>query len=61
MKTEMKQGNLFLTINYRYMYMWKKIFLHISQYNGQLNIEISLSLQIQHFLDCLDMTVIFFI
>lgn len=61
MKTEMKQGNLFLTINYRYMYMWKKIFLHISQYNGQLNIEISLSLQIQHFLDCLDMTFIFFI
>lgn len=44
MKTEMKQGNLFLTINYRYMYMWKKkILLHISQYNGQLNIEISLS------------------
>lgn len=61
MKTEMKQGNLFLTINYRYMYMWKKIFLHISQYNGQLNIEISLSLQIQHFLDWLDMTFIFFI
>lgn len=53
----MKQGNLFLKINY--WYIWKKIFLHISQFNRQLDIEVSLSLQIQHFFDCLDMIFIF--
>lgn len=51
----MKQGNLFLKINY--WYIWK--FFFFTQFNRQLDIEVSLSLQIQHFFDCLDMIFIF--